>query len=228
MRSFAIAFLVATFTAYASPTYCVLPQQVSASFCKSPPVVNDFDLEQYIGEWFQIYTSGDATRMSTNRCVTANYTLLEDGTINVLNCQLPEDEDRPQCQRAVAERRVGEQPPHLQVQFARLIRAGPYNVAALLGDAESGYEAAAVYSCSVSEDGFGEGFFIIARSPERAEYVIEKISAHLRCLGYSLKDQFVTSYLGDDCKFFNERDGFVEVNMFEPDKPDSESVDNVI
>lgn len=228
LRFLILPFLTAFLFVYASPTYCVPPQQLSPSFCNRPPVVADFDLEQYAGKWYQIYTAADATPVSTNRCVTANYTLLEDGMVNVLNCQLPESENRPQCQRALAERRVGEQPPHLQVQFAPFLPAGPYNIAALLGDAESGYEAAAVYSCTVSESGFSEGIFVIARSPKRPEYVIEKLSEHLRCVGYPLKESFVSSYLGDDCKFFYDGDGIVEVNMFEPDESDAESVEKTI
>ncbi|CDF37026.1 unnamed protein product [Chondrus crispus] len=131
---------------------------------------------------------------------------------------MPQGETRPQCQRALAERRVGEQPPHMHVQYAPFLPPTPYNIAALLGDAESGYEAAAVYSCSVTDPGLVDGFFVLARSINRPEVVIENLSSHLSCIGYPLREPFVQSYLGDDCKYFDDGDGVVEVNMFEPDE----------
>lgn len=208
--------LVALFItrALSTPTYCIPTQPLTPSFCFNPPTVEDFDLTKYTGKWYQLYTSGTATFVSTNRCPTANYTQLEDGIVGVLNCQLPESGEKPECLRGEATRRVGALPPQLEVSFSSFIPAGSYNVAGLLGDAESGYEAAAVYSCVDTDRGPAEGVYIIARSPRKPEYVLDGLFQHMRCLGYELKDAFVPSYHGDDCKYFDEEDGFEEQNIF--------------
>lgn len=194
--------------------YCVPAHPTNAAFCRTPPVVRNFDLTPYMGKWYQLYTSGTATQFSSNRCVTANYTLAADGTVSVVNCHLPSEEELPQCQRAVAERRVGLEPPHLQVQFAPFLPAGDYNVAALLGDAESGYEAAAVYTCRLEGDRVLEGVYFIARERERAEVVFEGLTRHMRCLGYVLDDKFYATGHEEQCRYFDGEKGFEEVDEF--------------
>jgi len=50
----------------------------------SIPVVKDFDLERYLGNWYEISRLPNSFEKNLDR-VTATYTLREDGKIDVLN-----------------------------------------------------------------------------------------------------------------------------------------------
>lgn len=210
-------FVLTAFLPYSlpTPTYCIPEQPLTKSFCFNPPTVPDFDLSAYVGKWFQLYTSGSATFVSSNRCVTANYTQQESGSVGVLNCQLPPEIASVECVRGEAARRVGGLPSQLEVSFSPQFPAGPYNVAALLGDAESGYEAAAVYSCVEIQDKLIEGVYIIARSVENRKYVLDGLFKRMKCMGYEINDPFIPAYQEDDCKYFDGEDGFNVVAPFE-------------
>ena len=56
---------------------------------KSPEVVKELDVNKYLGNWYQIY--GAPTNVifqGYGKCLTAQYGLLENGDVSVLNSQI--------------------------------------------------------------------------------------------------------------------------------------------
>ena len=59
---------------------------------KSPDVVNELDVSKYLGDWYQVY--GAPTNVifqGYGTCLTAQYGLLDNGDVSVLNSQLNAD-----------------------------------------------------------------------------------------------------------------------------------------
>lgn len=185
----------------------------SRKFCRFPPTV-PLSLPLYQGRWFNTFNSGIARRFSTGACVTANYTLLPNGTVAVLNCNQLDRSMPPGCVRASAVRRPGTNSTgKLLVSFPSspmgFGNPGPYNVVALLGDERIGYFAAAVYSCEVVE-GIGpvDGLFILSRVNVLKKLVFHLLAIKLKCAGFDLSQEFVeVDHTG--CQYFDEA-GFVE------------------
>uniref|UniRef100_A0A8C6S9N2 Apolipoprotein D n=1 Tax=Neogobius melanostomus TaxID=47308 RepID=A0A8C6S9N2_9GOBI len=67
----------------------VSAQTIRCGRCPTTGVQPDFDLQRYLGRWFEI------TKLPANfergKCIEANYALREDGTIQVLNKQQEEN-----------------------------------------------------------------------------------------------------------------------------------------
>jgi len=54
-----------------------------------PDVINELNVESYLGHWYQVYGSPTNTIFQGyGTCITADYGLLENGYIDVLNSQL--------------------------------------------------------------------------------------------------------------------------------------------
>jgi lipocalin len=61
-------------------------------YSKAPDTITTITIENYLGHWIQIY--GAPTNMifqGYGKCITADYGLLTDGNISVLNSQINED-----------------------------------------------------------------------------------------------------------------------------------------
>jgi len=181
--------------------------KLTQQFCDKVPVAADFDLSQYTGTWYQTYANAAALRFSAGNCVTANYTLKSDGTVAVLNCA-QRSQSPPTCGVAVASKRRPE-PGYLQVKFAGF-PAGPYNVAAVLGDKQYGYYAAAVYSCSVIPGRpVEEQWYILMRKPYQAERALHQLGRKLACKGYNMyRGKLFKTNQGQGCDYFNGPKGF--------------------
>jgi lysozyme C len=60
----------------------------------SPDTVNELNLESYLGHWFQVYGAPTNTLFQGyGTCITADYGLLDDGYVSVLNSQLNRDHE---------------------------------------------------------------------------------------------------------------------------------------
>ena len=62
-----------------------------------PATVNELNVNSYLGHWFQVY--GAPTNyvfQGYGTCITADYGLLENGNINVVNTQINENQDTEQ------------------------------------------------------------------------------------------------------------------------------------
>ena len=57
-----------------------------------PDTVSDLNINNYVGHWFQVYGSPtNVIFQGYGTCITADYGLLEDGYVSVLNTQLDEN-----------------------------------------------------------------------------------------------------------------------------------------
>ena len=52
--------------------------------CQTPEVVQDFDLEAYLGTWYEVIRD-KGTWYEHGICVTADYSLADDGTVSIQN-----------------------------------------------------------------------------------------------------------------------------------------------
>lgn len=200
---------------------CVAPAPAgppSDQFCSSPPAVSNLDISAYAnGTWFQMHAFGSAATFGSLQCTTANYTLTADGTVDILNCALNAVGDsRTTCTRGKASQREGTAlAAELSVFFPSLpqgtFNPGRYSVAAVLGSAEEGYTAAAVYSCQKpATDAPGlPGFNILARDPAAdPEVTLAALSKELECNGYNLEGAEFTADRQKDCTYFFDEAGF--------------------
>ena len=72
--------------------FVLLVLAVSGEFfmgsCPNAQVVQDFDVAKYTGVWWEIQRTKSVPYYATNRCVTADYELKDDGSISVKNQNL--------------------------------------------------------------------------------------------------------------------------------------------
>jgi len=64
---------------------------------KSPDVVNELDVDKYLGNWYQVY--GAPTNVifqGYGTCLTAQYGVLENGDVSVLNSQINKNNELEQ------------------------------------------------------------------------------------------------------------------------------------
>lgn len=208
MKLFRAALLLGLIAA-SSATICrKRPFTYTPALCARPPV-DAISLPAYAGTWFQIFTNPGATVFSEPVCTTARYTPRAGG-IDVLNCSFLKADKRAGCVRARATVRAGAgSVSRLQVDFGRGIPAGDYNVAALLGDAEYGYYAAAVFSCVVIKGKARTIWFFIARTPFRPWRTLWQLQRKLRCKGYPVYlEKLTKTRHGRGCKYFFNKGGF--------------------
>lgn len=151
--------------------------------------------------------AADTTRFPRN-CVTANYTILPDSTIDVKNCFfIAGNTTIPRCIQGVAKRRPGGTEAQLQVGFVPGVPMGSYNVAAIVGRPNWGYAAAAVYSCEDIGGVLQESLFLIARVPFMERALRQKLLEQMRCRGYEIRDPLERGRNGGRCRYF-DRVGF--------------------
>lgn len=194
--------------------YCRRPSPLTDKFCTNPPVAN-VDRAAYTGTWYQAYVDDNALRFSQPNCVTANYTLQTDGSIGVLNCYSNKQTVDARCSVARARARPNsDSPGRLLVKFrGSSFPEGPYNVAALLGDATYGYSAAAVFSCQTFRGRRGTSWFFIVRDPYFGTLATRRLIRRLRCKGYDFKGvRLYRTYQGRGCKYFYAKTGY-KINM---------------
>lgn len=186
---------------------CIPRQPLTPTFCRNPPTVPSVSLPQYTGTWYQLGTTGTASEVSRPFCTTANYTLKEPEEILVQNCGLQPGTPKVSCLAGVATRREGGTTAQLQVSFSADF-PGQYNVAALLGNANYGYFAAVVYSCSIRAGVPTDGFFFIARTPFNGRKTIKLLKRALRCKGYQVPRQVLVTNHDENCEYFFGPRGF--------------------
>ena len=56
--------------------------------CDEPKLVENFDVNSYIGTWYEIYRDPETPFEKNGICVTAQYSFNADGTLGILNSQL--------------------------------------------------------------------------------------------------------------------------------------------
>ncbi|XP_029978622.1 apolipoprotein Db [Sphaeramia orbicularis] len=107
--------------------------------CPTPKVQPGFDLEKYLGRWYEIWKL--PASFERGKCIEANYALRKDGTIQVLNSQFYKDKTRKVEGTAIVP--DARDAARLGVSFSYFTPYSPYWV--LSTDYTS---VAVVYSCT--------------------------------------------------------------------------------
>merc|ERR1719215_118704 len=167
----------------------------------SCPVVSSkssFDINSYIGDWYQVQGIPSFFQPAETNCVRATYTVRSDTSINVRNIGFfKEDQNKFQEICGYAENKDASHPAELKLNFPGTPE-GDYWVI------DTDYENwSAVYSCG---DIFGlvkfEYAFLLTRTPQPSE---EAVSAALKAYtdqGISL-DAFIQVPQPEDCVYAN-------------------------
>jgi len=80
--------------------------------------VDHVDLEKYMGKWYEIERLPNKFEAGL-KCVTAEYTLQEDGNIKVLNSGIEEESGELKSSQGIAKSANDESPGELKVSFFR-------------------------------------------------------------------------------------------------------------
>ncbi|XP_045859881.1 apolipoprotein D [Meles meles] len=108
--------------------------------CPTPPVQENFDVNKYLGRWYEIEKI--PVTFEKGSCIQANYSLMENGNIKVINQELRSDGTVNQIEGEATQGNLTE-PAKLGVKFFWLMPSAPYWVLA------TDYENyALVYSCT--------------------------------------------------------------------------------
>ncbi|CAH6792243.1 apolipoprotein D [Phodopus roborovskii] len=108
--------------------------------CPSPPVQENFDMKKYLGRWYEIEKI--PASFEKGNCIQANYSLMDNGNIKVLNQGMRSDGTMNRVEGEATQRNLSE-PAKLGVKFYELMAFSPYWI--LSTDYES---YALVYSCT--------------------------------------------------------------------------------
>lgn len=154
---------------------------LSGCFNFDVPVVNQVDLERYMGRWYQVA----ANETSFNQglvAVTADYSLNDNGTVNVLNRGYKDSFDGDLDEiTGLASVRDSATNAKLNVTFDGIVNVsvpeGNYWIVVL---DEVDYQYAAV------ADPLGLTLFILSRTPQMDEGVYQSILSELSSQGISL------------------------------------------
>ncbi len=159
-------------------TTCVIAKEDSAS--RSLQVVPSVDLNRYAGTWYEIARMPFKYQEQCVGDVTATYTVLEDGTVHVVNrCRATDGEMDDAVGKA---RRLSEDEPNtkLEVRFAPAILSflpfvwGNYWIIDLAED----------YSYSIVGEPNREYLWILCRTPKMDDAVYERLRGKVTELGY--------------------------------------------
>ncbi|XP_004278821.1 apolipoprotein D [Orcinus orca] len=108
--------------------------------CPNPPVQENFDVNKYLGRWYEIEKI--PVSFEKGSCIQANYSLMENGNIKVINKELRADGTVNQIEGEATQENITE-PAKLAVKFFWFMPSAPYWVLA------TDYENyALVYSCT--------------------------------------------------------------------------------
>lgn len=145
-------------------------------------VVPDLDLKRYAGTWFEIARFPNRFQAFCDGNVTATYTLLDDGTVKVVNrCRTAEGEWKEAEGKARKQDPDGS-PAKLEVRFAPAFLSflpfvwGDYWVIDLAPD----------YSFAVIGEPSREYLWILARSPKIDDKTYDVIIQRIRSQGYDV------------------------------------------
>ncbi|XP_060950174.1 apolipoprotein Db [Limanda limanda] len=121
----------------------LLPLAAAQTFhwgpCPTPPVQPAFNLQQYLGRWYEMEKL--PASFERGKCIEANYSLRKDGTIRVLNSQF--DRNKTRTGEGTAVVRDPREAAKLGVSFSYFSPYSPYWV---LSTDYSGFTV--VYSCN--------------------------------------------------------------------------------
>jgi apolipoprotein D and lipocalin family protein len=145
--------------------------------------VSDFDIERYLGTWYEIARLDHRFERGLSR-VTASYSLREEGGINVVNRGY--DAESGKWKEAIGKAFLNDEPGvgRLKVSFFGPFYGG-YNVFEL---DEEGYQYAMVAGPDRSY------LWILARSPDLDDAVLERLLARAGELGFPIGEMILVEH----------------------------------
>jgi len=159
---------------------------VLLSACTGVPAgvtpVSNFELERYLGTWYEIVRLDHSFERNLDS-VTAEYRLLDDGSVNVLNKGFNTKEQRWREAEGVAKFVGPADQGHLKVSFF-----GPFYASYVVFDLDPAYRYALVSGASK------RWFWILAREPQLEPGLLEELMARASDLGFDLSDAVRVSH----------------------------------
>ncbi|CAN9506064.1 unnamed protein product [Ophioblennius macclurei] len=159
--------------------------------CPKPPVQEEFNVEKYMGTWYELEKLPAV--FEKGKCNQATYSLLSDGTVKVHNQEILSD-GKINSIEGVAKVKDSAQPAILAVSFFKNSPDAPYWV--LSTDYQSN---ALVYSCVDYLGIFHVDFaWILARARVLPEVVLGSLREKLTAAGVNLNRLTVSNQTGCD------------------------------
>ncbi len=143
-------------------------------------VVPSVDLNRYAGTWYEIARLPNSFQKKCTGGVTANYALLDDGTVNVVNRCRKENGEMTEAEGKARRKSEDEPNSKLEVRFAPAWLSflpfvwGDYWIIDLAED----------YSYAVIGEPSREYLWILSRTPKIDDTIYEKILERIREKGY--------------------------------------------
>ena len=144
----------------------------SSSFVRSSPIpVDKVEIDKYLGDWYQVYGAPtNAIFQGYGKCITAEYSVLPDGNVSVLNSQLNLKNELEQSAGYAYYKNVSE-PGKLTVHLDGTPTDAPYWVVALGEVKNSQYQYSIVTTPS------GISLWVLARN---VEYFLRNYDAEVK------------------------------------------------
>jgi apolipoprotein D and lipocalin family protein len=142
--------------------------------------VPSVDLNRYVGTWYEIARFPNSFQRMCTGDVTANYTLLDDGTVKVVNRCRKENGEMTEAEGRA--KRVGQDEPSSKL----LVRFAP-SWLSWLPFVWANYwviDLAEDYSYAVIGEPSREYLWILSRTPKMEDAVYENILQRIRAKGY--------------------------------------------
>jgi len=162
-------------------------------FNKTPDTILELDVNKYLGNWYQIY--GAPTNyvfQGYGKCLTAQYGLLKDGNVSVLNSQLNSKEQLEQISGYAYYTNTSE-PGKLTVHLDGVSVDSPYWIAKL-GEAINEQ-----YQYSIITVPSGISLWVIARD---VKTFYEKYDKEVKKYLYDNNFKYVEIVQDDTCEYF--------------------------
>ena len=151
-----------------------------------PEVVPDFQLDRYIGKWYQIASTNPFFQADC-QCVTAEYVTNEAGNIDVINSCRKGSIDG-ELEVVVGEARTSRNPAKFRVGFGGF--RSPFTNYWIVGLAED-------YSYAVVSSALKNPIWILSKTPEMDETVYQEVLADLD-RSFNVERLVKTTQLGCD------------------------------
>ncbi|XP_033225729.1 lazarillo protein-like [Belonocnema kinseyi] len=158
-----------------------LAQVPSVGRCPDLKVVQNFNVEKYMGKWYEAGRYFVFTEMG-GKCATAKYSLNDDGTINVLNSQVHALTGKSMNIEGIAEWASESGEGKLSISFPNL----PAVIQGSLWILDTDYESyAVVFSCQDFKLFNTKQAWILTRDRVPSEEVLQKAYKTFDASGFS-------------------------------------------
>jgi apolipoprotein D and lipocalin family protein len=146
--------------------------------------VNQLDVEKYMGKWYEIERLPNSFEEGL-KCVTAEYTLLDDGKIEVLNSGVNEESGELQSSKGIAKSANDEAPGELKVSFFR-----PFYGDYFIMDLDDNYQYVLVGAPS------REFLWVLSRTPHLDAQIVSSLKKKAERAGFPIDQMKVVA---QDC-----------------------------